>query len=205
MSGHLLQSHLMYLFKNLLWKSFRIVSLTKRFWALGSPLSWFRKTTSSSHLLFTCAIDLTMDHGCWTSTLQRHSKAYHSISSVHARCLHIGSQTERLQLVHRHKVNSSWRRSSVKGAHLEVGAAPQLARYERVALDELLLEAALRGRRLLGRGPSRLLLALALDARQLRQQLRLLRLLRAAHPPPSARAAHPASCWAASFSSQNGP
>ena len=204
MSCHLLQSHLMYLFKNLLWKSFRIVSLTKRFWALGSPLSWFRKTTSSSHLLFTCAIDLTVDHSCQMFTLQGHSRAYHSSSSVQARCLHVGLPSERVQLVHRHKANSSWRQSSVRGADLEVSAAPQLAGYERVALDELLLEAALRGGRLLGRSPGRLLLALALDARQLCQQLRLLRLLRA-RPAPSACAAHPASCWAASFPSYTGP
>ena len=92
----------------------------------------------------------------------------------------------------------------MRGADLEVSAAPQLAGYERVALDELLLEAALRGGRLLGRGPGRLLLALALDARQLCQQLRLLRLLRA-QPPPSARAAHPTSCWAASFPEHAGP
>ena len=92
----------------------------------------------------------------------------------------------------------------MRGGDLEISAAPKLAGYERVAFDELLLEAALRGRRLLGCGPGRLLLALALDARQLRQQLRLLRLLRA-RPPPSARAAYPTSCWAASFPEYAGP
>ena len=94
----------------------------------------------------------------------------------------------------------------MREADLEVGAAPKLAGYERVAFDQLLLEAALRGSRLLGRRPRRLLLALALDARQLRQQLRLLLLLLLrTRPLPSARAPDPASCWAASFPKHAGP
>lgn len=42
--------YLMYLCKNLWWKSDRTVSLMNLFWAFGSPRVWFLKTTSSSHL-----------------------------------------------------------------------------------------------------------------------------------------------------------
>lgn len=42
--------YFIYLFKNLRWKSFRIVSLMNRFAVLSSPRAWFLKMTSSSHL-----------------------------------------------------------------------------------------------------------------------------------------------------------
>ena len=42
----------MYLFKNLLWKSLRMVSLMKRFPTLGSSRAWLRNTTSSSQRRF---------------------------------------------------------------------------------------------------------------------------------------------------------
>ena len=47
-------SHLMYLARKRLWKSLLMVSLMKRFCALGSPRDWLRNTTSSSHRLLTC-------------------------------------------------------------------------------------------------------------------------------------------------------
>lgn len=49
-------SHLMYLARKRLWKSLLMVSLMKRFCALGSPRDWLRNTTSSSHRLLTCTV-----------------------------------------------------------------------------------------------------------------------------------------------------
>ena len=48
--------HLMYLARKRLWKSLLMVSLMKRFCALGSPRDWLRNTTSSSHRLLTCTV-----------------------------------------------------------------------------------------------------------------------------------------------------
>ena len=44
--------YLMYLLRNLLWKSLRMVSLINLLPTTGSSRDWFRKTTSSSHRRF---------------------------------------------------------------------------------------------------------------------------------------------------------
>ena len=76
------QSYLMYLVRKRLWKSFLMVSLMNRFWALGSPLAWFLKTTSSSQRLVIWKDGAWFKRGFPRATSSRNCDSFSASSSL---------------------------------------------------------------------------------------------------------------------------